>query len=1131
MVRARLFHWRDAHVPSGGRTVLLSLLIVFGVSRAASVWAQEEPLTLDPQYTMQEWGIDEGLPVNSVYALQIGPDGFLWLATHDGLVRFDGVQFRTFTVSTTPALPSNRIRRLWTSPNGILWIQTDGRVLVRYQNQRFTRMDSTDGLPRGFAVLHQKRIDGGVAVGSADGLRRYDPATERFVSIAPDSIRTTALSLTYGDDGSLWVGTKAGALVHLAPAQADNWRVIQRLPAATEPPASGGQRMERFETPALRRLVHDTDDSVWLFASRNVARYDGERLWHTTRSGSPYPRSSIFPEGPYVLQSWISAVGPHAEEGAWMSTRRRTFHLREATASVMENAPTWWVVDAADTQTETTWRSVGTSLFHGVTEVVSGRSLQTPAVVDSSGALWTASDAGLARIAPARFRTYSIEEGLPSKSAYGLHQTQDGSIWVTTRPGLSRLEPRTGRITNISHPTLARVQIETVFQERDGTIWLATQSGPCRWTSVGCQFTGHPDMKHGRAMHQDRSGALWFAASDVGLFRRSPADTSRWERFDASDGLPSQPDINRIVETSDGALWVSTRTQGIARFNGTRFETLDVDDSLPIGNVREIYEAPSGVLWLGTEGAGLVRLTVDLAPLRVRTLHRVTRSDGLLGNSIHRILPDDDGRLWMSTNQGMFWVLYDDLERFATHATGDSQVHVTSYDTRDGLRNREANGGVQGAGIRARDGTLWFPTQDGIAGLHPRNEPSDRPTPQPFIEDVIANRESIPLSSAASVRLAAHQRTFAIRFVAPALSRPDDVVYRYRLEGFEDQWMDRQGVQEAFYTDVPPGRYRFRVIAEREATTDREAVLMVHVVPRFYEQNAFWIVLIALELLLVITAVRYRIVQEEARANELEAEVHSRTQELLERSEELAAARDEAERAREEAETANELKSRFLAHVTHDLRTPLIGILGFAEMLRSETEGQLQRFAELIERSARRSNEMVESLLRLSRLQAEAHPIEVAPMDLCPAVRGAVGMLEHRAHIAEVVVTLDVPEFPVRVRGNRSAVERIVENLVGNGIKYSQPGDRVTVLVYSEASHAVLEVRDSGPGIVADFLPHLFEPFARNASDDEGSGLGLAITHEMVKQMGGTITVNSTVGEGTCFRVRLPVPPSRPAAT
>ena len=1093
--------------------VVLLLLLWGGTAPLFfSVKAHDTPTLLDPSYTLQQWTIDEGLPVNTIYDLEHGPDGFLWLATHDGLVRFDGAQFRTFTVSSTPALPSNRFRWLWTSPNGILWIQTDDRRIVRYHNRTFTRMDRAHGLPENYGQLFKTTIDGGVAVGGRNGLLRYDSATEQFVRVAPSAIENEVRTLEPGRDSTLWLGMTTGALVKLRRTQ-DAWERVDGI--ALDAPSDAG---------FAETLFLDPSGTLWM-ASRNfVYRYNGARLTRVRRSTPSSGTASANGSAVFQLLDRPTRFQRLRDGSVGLSTLLRTIRLTDRGASIHANAPLQW-----DLRTPTdTWQGIGDDVWRNGTRVMRGGSEATQAIADSTGALWVGTYAhGLIRIARSRFRTFSTEDGLAGRNAYGMHQAQDGTIWIGTTDGVSRLTPD-GRLSSVPNTAFPGPNVRSVFQERNGTLWMGTVDGLCRWSNGRCALVkSHREVGHPRAIYQDRDGALWVSTVENGVLRRSPRNPALWRRFTAQDGLPPNATVQRILETSDGALWVATKTQGIARFNGTRFERLSEDKGLPLGHIREIYEAPSGALWLGTEGAGLVRLTVDRNPLRIRTLQRVRTTDGLPGNSIHRILPDDHGRLWMSTNQGIFWVRAEDLRRFAEGRLDHSQVHVLHYDEREGMRNREANGGVQNAGLRAADGTLWFPTQDGIAGINPDDEPATRPAPQPFIEQVVANREVVPRNDEGFVRLTSNQRTFAIRFTAPALNNPDDVVYRYRLDGLDATWMERQGIREAFYTSVPPGRYTFRVVAEREHDSDRAAALQLYVVPRFYEQVTFWMVIAFFTLLATVAFVRYRIVREAERANELEAMVDART-------EELAAAKEEAEAAKEEAETASELKSRFLAHVTHDLRTPLTSIIGFAEVLRDETDDPHRRFARLIETSARRSEAMVDSLLQLARLQSNAHTVEVRPLDIRTVVGDVMEMMAHRANGKDPTVHWHVPDAPVCAMANEQAVERIVLNVVGNAVKYSDVGDRVDVrLSRPTAGDAVaLVVSDTGPGIDPDFAPHLFEPFARDATDDDGSGLGLAITREFVEQMNGTIGVDSTPDTGTTVTVRLPAaPPNASAAS
>jgi PAS domain S-box-containing protein len=253
------------------------------------------------------------------------------------------------------------------------------------------------------------------------------------------------------------------------------------------------------------------------------------------------------------------------------------------------------------------------------------------------------------------------------------------------------------------------------------------------------------------------------------------------------------------------------------------------------------------------------------------------------------------------------------------------------------------------------------------------------------------------------------------------------------------------------------------------------------------------------------------------------SERKAREADLVQARDTAEAAREEAERAREEAEQANRLKSAFLANMSHEIRTPLTSVIGFSEVLEEEVEADYVRFARLIRKSSTRLKEVLNSVLRLSKLEVGAVEFEPEDLDLATEVERTVELLQPQAEEKNLTLRMEAPdELPAHL--DPGATGRILDNLVGNAIKYTPDGGQVDVSLRSDDTWAELKVRDTGKGIDEDLLPNLFEPFVQAPGEDgrdEGSGLGLAITKRLVEGMNGEINVDTEPGEGTCFTVRL----------
>ena len=229
------------------------------------------------------------------------------------------------------------------------------------------------------------------------------------------------------------------------------------------------------------------------------------------------------------------------------------------------------------------------------------------------------------------------------------------------------------------------------------------------------------------------------------------------------------------------------------------------------------------------------------------------------------------------------------------------------------------------------------------------------------------------------------------------------------------------------------------------------------------------------------------------------------------------------EDAMEEAREMNQLQAAFLANLSHEIRTPLTSIIGFSEILSEKTSGDANHFASLIQQSGRRLLETINSVLDLSKLKADDDGLHPQLFDASSALRDTADLFRERAGRKDLDLDVALPDAPLTTRLDLSAFNRVSANLIGNAVKFCDTGERVHVLLDATDDVLTLQVEDTGPGIHPNFRDRLFEPFQRDeVTDQQGTGLGLTITQRLVTLMGGTIEVDSTLGEGTTFTVRLP---------
>ncbi|MES3034861.1 MAG: ATP-binding protein [Gemmatimonadota bacterium] len=1107
--------------PHGFRTTfvvagVLALLATPRASLAQRTAATAAIASTDAvSWVRESWTARDGLPVNSINALIQTRDGYIWAATFDGLVRYDGVRFTVFNTASTPGLPSNRFIDVQEMQDGSLLLRTERFDLVRFTGERATTLTTSDGVPLLAHRIVQDRF-GTVWVGTDRGLGRVSGS--RVVPVARESIDTLVLSLAAPPKGDLHVSDVTGRV----------WRVGADG-RATAIPYIGGTRAFAVE-----------DAAMYFEASGNVVLGALGTLWRGRDSLRRVPSAPIDPAYRYGILLIAIRRSP-ASGKLWLYGTRGVY--RE-TPSGFERVATQYRVypyPALFSDAAGLWYAVENRVYldgrlmHTLEQT--GKSLDpievTSMLVDREGSVWLGTQsAGLYRLTKSLFRSYGVPEGGASNNIYPILETADSSVWLGTwGKGITRVEPSRGRVTSLGEDVGAPPFVQSFLADGGNRLLVAAGYGvvPCVTAPVFRCEAEIADIGRATvsALFRDGDGVAWAGSSD-GLFRR---DAGRWARV---PGAPVSP-VRAAERTKDGAMWMATNGGGLARWADGRFITITTAEGLPTNVIRSLHADADGWLWVGTEGRGLVRIdprewTTPLRAGETRHIVRIGTEHGLYDEVVHQILDDGAGQFWMSSNRGIFRVARNDLLAFADGRA--KRISSVSYTERDGLRNREANGGFFPAGIRAHDGRLWFPTQAGAVVVDPRRVERTTVAPPIVVERLITRERALP-AGRDTIALQTGERDLEIQYTAPSFIEPGSLRFRYRLVPYDADWVDADQRRTAFYTRVPPGRYRFEVMVAdgRGGWPANAATLDFTVTPRWDETLPIRLLAGLAVILAIVLAARWRVQLLRRRAVALEALVDARTVELRDNQQELASRNSQlAEQASALAELSG-ARSRMFANLSHEFRTPLTLILG---PLQGMLEGRygalpdaLREQHSLMQRNARRLLRLINQILDLARLQSGAMTIERREQDLVPFTQGVVRAFAELAQRRAVTLDVQAAAPSITFAFDASQIEKVLLNLLSNALKFTPGGGRVDVTLAREAGDAVIVVRDTGVGISAAELPHVFERFYQVDGSStrryEGTGIGLALARELVELHGGTISAESAPSLGSVFTVRLPM--------
>ncbi len=1046
--------------------------------------------------------VGDGLSQNTVEQIIQDRQGFLWFGTKDGLNKYNGYTFEIIKHSPDNAnsISDNYITTLHEDSKGYIWIGTANGGLNRYDpltdmfEQYPTTEDGTGSLTSDNITDVVETADYHLWIGTDQGLNELDLISGKVTQYYSDpedenSLCDNAINKLFVDKkGIIWIGTNTKGLCTLNP-----WRkTFKRYPF-------GLNTNKASDSYRVQDIYQDSFGTIWFATKQGLVKYIHESN-----------QFEILLLNKSLDNNECLSLAEDNDSNLWVGTLTQGVYR----ISLLTDERTQFAENP---------KNLGNIILSGVLELHK----------DEEGSFWAGMNGtGIIHFDPNPVFKYVTkrddDQGISEKSVRAFLVDADSSFWVGSYGGLDYFNRKHNQhkryYYNPPDPvSLPSNNVYSLLQDNQLNLWIGTEGTGLvilnrdknHMENVRSKSGGDPTALPGDfifCMEKDDQDNIWLG-TDNGLARYHQTDNSDFyfKTYFRQNGNS----IKAIEASENHMVWVGTEKSGLILLNAKTDEYTafkhDLTDpkSIRSNNILSLYEDSTGTLWIGTHGGGLNRYDKSAG-----TFTSFTTADGMSNDIIYGILPDDDNNLWLSTNKGLSVLSLDDY-------------FIRNYDVHDGLQSNEFN---TGAHYKSPSGQMYFGGISGITIFNPKEVLAIKRDPKVLITDFQIFNESVApttfdantgmrdISFKDKLAIKYSDRVISFEFAGLYYRNPEKITYAYQLEGVNTDWVVSPASKRfVSYTNLEAGHYVFRVRAfiDKKLTDAEETSLDIIVRAAPWKTPTAYVLYIAGTLLLFYFIRLYELKRIELR-NQLREE------------------RIEVKK-REEVDKA---KSEFFANISHEFRTPLTLIKGrltdIKNVLSSSQQKNLEKHFVVTSRNIDRLEELMNQLLELSKLEAGTLKLKAQARDFSKFLKRVKSAFDSVTDQKGIHLGLILPEDPVGLYFDDIKMERVINNLLSNAIEFTPSDGSITCRLTNEdggdlkgfGSFAVLEITDTGEGIPSESLDKIFDRFYQADTtitrSHEGTGIGLALVKELTELHGGTVSVESKVGKGTTFTIRLP---------
>ena len=1054
-----------------------------------------------PQKRFDHLTIDQGLSQNTVNAILKDSHGYMWFGTNDGLNQYDGYDLQVYRSlpEDTTSLTNSKIFSIAEDNEGNIWI------------------------------------------GTANGLNKYNRALDIFERFYHQKSNNNSLShnfirCIYPDtDGKIYLGTLGGGLTIYNTTTRKFFRSANVLKTSAD-----------LKIDYVSSIIKDYEGNILLGADINgILLYNTTTDEYSAKVYDDQPLGKISYGGKTLYEDinrdiWICTEGNGLYQ--WQKSIGKFLHYTH------QEAPS----------------GLSGNIIKGIYEV-------------ADQLFWIVADGGGLNILDAKTNTIEIlryhpndKKGINSNALYTIYGDNQGIIWIGTFDGgVNIANPQKKAFEHFTHNgaenSLSHKAVLTFLEQSTDVIWIGTDGGGLnkfyRNSGTFHAFKSDPGNPNSissnviTSLYLDKNKQLWVGSYQGGLMKYEAHSGFKTYQASQKSGLennniwcmledsrgnfwigtlgglyifdrsmeifrkikdparPPETNLQRnicMMEDHEGNIWVGGN--GISVYNPDAHSWLYYNNihqdhtSLGVDNVRSIYQDSKKNIWIGTEGAGL-----HLFVPQTKSFLKWASRDGLPNNSIHQILEDRDGNLWISTNNGLSKLTFEN------HLLKS----LKNYDINDGLQSNQFS---YAASLKSSTGEMYFGGVNGFNVFDPKSISINKFAPPVKITGFRINEKNVsygpasPLSKHISATEEitlnhAQSRVFSIEFTALNFTSPEKNNYAYTLEGFdgEHEWLDAGTRRTATYTNLNDGKYVFKVKAANNdgIWNENPAILKIRVLPpwwkTWYAYLTYAIILVALTLSMRRFTIERIHLKNDIKLKELE---------------------------RQKNEEINQAKLKFFTSISHEFKTPLTLIIGPLRKLMDDFRDnrEIQFYHALMYRNAKRLLHLINQLMDFRKIENGKQQLRVMEDDIVAYTRNIKTDFENLAIQKQIDFSFNA-DFPeIKVLFDKDILDKVLFNLLSNAFKFTPQNGRVGITISNQIGHIELVVEDSGIGIPPEVQPMVFDRYFhldQSANHQnavfEGTGIGLALAYELIQMHHGTIDVESIPGQGSKFKLTLPM--------